>query len=79
MHLENWIYRVLCRKAQKCGLGGFSHEQLLIDACTGKMSKQQVQFALAETVPQGLRNRDSEMGQRSVDVPMSGAWLSDCV
>ena len=34
MHLENWIYRVLCRKAQKCGLGGFPHEQLLIDACT---------------------------------------------
>ncbi len=62
MHLENWIYWVLCGNAR-----------------TGKISKQQVQFALAETVPQGLRNRDSEMGQRSVDVPMSGAWLSDCV
>ena len=62
MHLENWIYWVLCGNAR-----------------TGKISKQQVQFALAETVPQGWRNRDSEMGQRSVDVPMSGARFLDCV
>ncbi len=47
MHLENWIYRVLCGNAR-----------------TGKISKQKVQFALAETVPQGLRNRDSANGSK---------------